>query len=60
MKQTLEKLMLATLAIINMAVAGALISESYNTDSAQQEATLITTTVNTTEQTTDYISWSEE
>jgi len=52
--------MLATLAIINMAVAGALISESYNADNAQQEATPITTTVNTTEQATDYISWSEE
>ena len=52
--------MLATLAIINMAVAGALISETFDERDVQLEQVAIVTTVDTTEQSTDYTSWAEE
>jgi len=52
--------MLATLAIINMAVAGALISETIDERNVQQEQAAIVATVDTTQQSTDYISWAEE
>ena len=52
--------MLATLAIINMAVAGILINETMDERNIQQEQVAIVSTVNTAEQSTDYISWAEE
>ena len=52
--------MLATLAIINLAVAGALINETFDERDIQSEQAAIVSIVDTTEQSTDYISWSEE
>ncbi len=52
--------MLATLAIINMAVAGALISQTIDERDTQPGQTAIVTTVDSVEQSTDYISWAEE
>jgi len=52
--------MLATLAIINLAVAGALINETIDERDTQLEQAAIVSTVDTVEQSTDYISWAEE
>jgi len=52
--------MLATLAIINMAVAGVLISDTIDDSNAQQEQVAIVATVDTAQHSTDYISWAEE
>ena len=51
--------MLATLAIINMAVATALITETAEAR-AVQEPTAITTTVDTSAQSNFDYSWAEE
>jgi len=51
--------MLATLAIINLAVAGALINETIDERDIQEQAAIVST-VDTTEQSTDYITWAEE
>ncbi len=52
--------MLATLAIINLAVAGALINETIDERNSQLEQTTVVSIADTTERSTDYISWAEE
>lgn len=51
--------MLATLAIINLAVASALISETAEARN-EQEPTAIVATVDTQTQNAEYISWTAE
>lgn len=51
--------MLATLAIINMAVAAALITDSIN-DQTVTEPTAIVATAEATTESTDYIHWADE
>ncbi len=51
--------MLATLAIINLAVAGALINDTAIAR-AEQEPTAVVVTVDTPAQEAQYISWAAE
>lgn len=52
--------MLTALAIINMTVASALITETADERAVQQEPTAVVSTVDTDKQSVEYISWSEE
>ncbi|VAW54563.1 hypothetical protein MNBD_GAMMA05-2319 [hydrothermal vent metagenome] len=52
--------MLATLAIINLAIAGTLINNTIDERGTQLEPTTVVSIADTTERSTDYVSWAEE